>query len=76
MVPCQVPLPLHLNHCLIVVSLSMQDHLKALTEGIHSREALETVKEHVKTVMGPASMAHSNTILKMSKLQAAQVILQ
>lgn len=37
------------------------------------QEALETVKEHVANVMGPSSMAYSNTRLKMSKLQAAQV---
>lgn len=40
---------------------------------MHSREALEVVKDHVKNVMGPAAIAYSNTILKMSKLQAAQV---
>ena len=49
------------------------DSLKALTEGVHSKEALETVKEHVRNVMGPASIAYSHTMLKMSKLQAAQV---
>jgi hypothetical protein len=47
--------------------------LKLLTEGVHSREALEVVKDHVKNVMGPAAIAYSNTVLKMSKLQAAQV---
>lgn len=31
------------------------------------------VKEHVLAVLGPASMAFSNTMIKMSKLQAAQV---
>jgi antitoxin component HigA of HigAB toxin-antitoxin module len=49
------------------------ENLKLLTEGVHSREALDVVKDHVKNVMGPASIAYSNTILKMSKLQAAQV---
>jgi hypothetical protein len=48
-------------------------NLKLLTEGVHSREALEVVKDHVKNVMGPAAIAYSNTVLKMSKLQAAQV---
>ncbi len=38
------------------------------------QEALDTVKEHVGNVMGPSSMAYSNTRLKMSKLQAAQVL--
>lgn len=49
-------------------------NLQLLTAGVHSREALEVVKEHVKNVMGPAAIAYSNTMLKMSKLQAAQVI--
>lgn len=47
--------------------------LRALTEGVHSREAIDMVKEHVLAVLGPASMAFSNTMIKMSKLQAAQV---
>lgn len=49
------------------------DNLKNLTEGIHSREALDMVKDHVKGVMGPAAAGYANTVLKMSKLQAAQV---
>ena len=47
--------------------------LKALTEGIHTKEALDMVKEHVLSVLGPASMAFADTRIKMSKLQAAQV---
>ena len=47
--------------------------LKALTEGVHTREALDMVKEHVLAILGPASVAFSNTLIKMSKLQAAQV---
>ena len=47
--------------------------LKALTEGVHTKEALEMVKEHVLSILGPASMAYANTPIKMSKLQAAQV---
>lgn len=47
-------------------------NLQNLTEGIHSREALDMVKEHVKSVMGPAAAGYANTVLKMSKLQAAQ----
>jgi hypothetical protein len=47
--------------------------LKALTEGVHTKEALEMVKEHVLSVLGPASMAYADTMIKMSKLQAAQV---
>ncbi len=49
------------------------DTLQALTEGVHSREALDMVKDHVKNVMGPAAAAYGQTMLKMSKLQAAQV---
>ena len=40
---------------------------------MHTREALDMVKDHVKNVMGPAAAAYANTMLKMSKLQAAQV---
>lgn len=31
------------------------------------------VKEHVLSILGPASMAYGSTLVKMSKLQAAQV---
>eukprot|EP00803_Ostreobium_quekettii_P001375 evm.model.scf_910.1 EVM.evm.TU.scf_910.1 scf_910:24458-29165(-) len=47
--------------------------LSVLTEGIHSKEAIELVKEHVLGVMGPAAMAYSSSQLKTSKLQMAQV---
>ena len=47
--------------------------LKSLTEGVHTKEALDMVKEHVLSVLGPASMAYADTRIKMSKLQAAQV---
>lgn len=47
--------------------------LKALTEGVHTKEALEMVKEHVLSILGPASMTFADTMIKMSKLQAAQV---
>lgn len=46
-----------------------QTHLKTLTEGIHSKEALQLVREHVLGVMGPASMAYSSSLIKMAKLQ-------
>lgn len=49
------------------------DALKALTEGVHTKEALEMVKEHMLGSLGPASMAYADTVIKMSKLQAAQV---
>lgn len=49
-------------------------NLTALTEGIHSKEALELVKEHLMGVMGPAQMNQfSNVNVKMSKFQMAQV---
>jgi hypothetical protein len=47
--------------------------LKALTEGVHSIEAIQLVKEHILSVLGPAAMALPDTLIKMSKLQAAQV---
>ncbi|KAG1679460.1 hypothetical protein FOA52_007752 [Chlamydomonas sp. UWO 241] len=48
--------------------------LTALTEGIHSKEALELVREHLMGVMGPtASQQFSNMAVKMSKFQMAQV---
>ena len=46
---------------------------KALTEGLHSKEALDMVRDHVRSIMGPAAVAFPNTMLQMSKLQAAQV---
>ena len=45
---------------------------QALTEGIHTREALDLVREHVRGIMGQAAMAFSNAMVKMSRLQAAQ----
>jgi hypothetical protein len=39
---------------------------------VHSKEALEMVKEHVLAILGPASVAYADTRVKMSKLQAAQ----
>ena len=49
------------------------DTLKALTEGVHTKEAIEMVKEHMLGALGPASMAYGDTVIKMSKLQSAQV---
>jgi hypothetical protein len=49
-------------------------NLTALTEGIHSKEALELVKEHILGVMGPVSTTQfSNVAVKMSTFQMAQV---
>ena len=53
--------------------LDTPTNLRALTEGLHSKEALEHVREHVRGCLGPASQAFTNTMLKMSKLQGAQV---
>ena len=47
--------------------------LQALTEDIHSKEALELVKEHVMGILGQANMSYNNAMIKMSKLQGAQV---
>jgi hypothetical protein len=48
--------------------------LNQLTKGVHSVEALEMVKEHLLGMLGPeASAAYSNTMVRMSKLQAAQM---
>ena len=47
--------------------------LTALTEGIHTAEALDMVKEHVRALLGPATVARPSSQLQMSKLQAAQV---
>lgn len=44
-----------------------------LTEGVHSKEALDLVKEHLMAVMGPASNAFGSTKIKAGKLQAAQI---
>lgn len=49
------------------------DALKALTEGVHTKEAIEMVKEHMLGILGPASVAYGDTVIKMSKLQSAQV---
>mmetsp|Transcript_23849 Transcript_23849/g.28813 ORF Transcript_23849/g.28813 Transcript_23849/m.28813 type:complete len:437 (+) Transcript_23849:158-1468(+) len=46
---------------------------KALTEGVHSVEALELVKQHLATVLGGAPPAYGNVTMKISKLAAAQV---
>ena len=47
-------------------------NLKALTEGIHSKEALELVREHLLQIMGPMENAYSTAYVKMSKFQMAQ----
>lgn len=46
---------------------------KALTEGVHSEDALMLVKQHLNTMLGEAPAAYSNVMIKISKLQAAQV---
>ncbi|MEW5312627.1 MAG: hypothetical protein WDW38_004247 [Sanguina aurantia] len=60
----------HLDGFVDVPSVS----LVALTEGLHSKEALELVKEHLLSVMGPATLSQfSNAMTKISKFQMAQV---
>ena len=49
--------------------------IHALTSGIHSAEALDMVKDHVRTLLGPAEYVPPGTKLQLSKLQAAQVSL-
>ena len=48
--------------------------LNRLTDGVHSKEALEMVREHLMAVLGGAGEnAYSSQLVRMSKLQAAQV---
>lgn len=48
--------------------------LTQLTGGVHSDSALELVKEHLMGMIGPdANAAYSNTLVRTSKLQAAQM---
>jgi len=48
--------------------------LTQLTNGVHSVEALAMVKDHLLGMLGPeASAAYSNSLVRMSKLQAAQM---
>jgi len=47
--------------------------LAALTDGLHSADALALVKDHLRGTLGPAATAFSNAVLRMSRLQAAQV---
>lgn len=47
--------------------------LQALTEGIHTQEALDLVKDHMRAVMGPAAIQYGDATIRMAKLQAAQV---
>jgi len=48
--------------------------LNRLTDGVHSKEALEMVREHLMAVLGGAGEnAYSAQLVRMSKLQAAQV---
>jgi hypothetical protein len=50
--------------------------LGSLTKGVHSLEALELVREHLEGVLGGGQRGgepFSNAMIRMSKLQAAQV---
>jgi hypothetical protein len=46
---------------------------KALTEGVHSVEAIALVKEHLSNLLGGGQPQYSYAKMKISKLQAAQV---
>ena len=48
--------------------------LSKLTSGVHSSEALEMVRDHLMAALGPeAANSWPNQMVRMSKLQAAQV---
>ena len=59
-----------------IVDLDGNSNLEALTEGVHSVEALEMVRNHLMQVLsGPGGQPPPslNAVMKISKLQAAQV---
>ena len=59
-----------------IVDLDGNANLEALTEGVHSVEALEMVRNHLMQVLsGPGGQPPPslNAVMKISKLQAAQV---
>lgn len=47
--------------------------LNALTKGVHTPEALDMVKEHLYSVLGGQPPPFANTMVRISKLQGAQV---
>lgn len=48
--------------------------LTKLTDGLHSKEALELVKEHLLTIMGPVPQTlPSQAMIRSAKLQSAQI---
>lgn len=47
--------------------------LTPLMEGVHTREAVELVREHMMQLMGRTALMPPTVTLKMSKLQMAQV---
>jgi len=53
--------------------METETSLEALTQGVHSTEALELVREHVLAVMGQTALAFASAKLKLSKLQMAQI---
>ena len=49
--------------------------LSKLTTGVHSSEALEMVRDHLMAALGPeAANSWPSQLVRMSKLQAAQVL--
>ena len=51
-----------------------EQNIQTLTEGVYSKEALQWVREHLRELMGPATLAPSQTRIRVSKLQMAQVL--
>lgn len=59
-----------------IVNLGAYD-IKGLTEGLHTKDALETVKNHLRRILGSAlpqnEMEYFSNMIRISKLQATQV---
>ena len=57
------------------VELPSVGDLSKLVQGVHSAEAVELVKEHLNTALGGGAppAAYANAMIRISKLQAAQV---
>ena len=56
-----------------IVDLPPVRNLSELTDTVYSKEALDLVKEHLRSAMGPAGGALGNTPIKAGKFQAAQI---
>jgi hypothetical protein len=58
--------------CVCVWVRAGGSNYKALTEGVHSTDAIALVKEHLGSLLGTSPVS-SYAKMKISKLQAAQV---